>query len=155
MSTFRLSARCLALVLGLAVAGATLAQRGPVPVVRNGIAYVTGGIGADEVQEFLDVAPRYNLRLLFASKQGNYLSDIDVTIASTNCAVTVSVHAEGPFLYAHVPPGRYRITASAPGLTENRIVIVPAHGGVDVRFMGDNGKSQASRAVYAACAGKT
>ena len=115
-------------------AGASaLAQTSPEPVERNGVAYITGGIGQDEVTAFRDVAPRYNLRITFASKAGHYLPDVDVTLSSGKSAI-LDVHTNGTFLFVRVPPGRYTVSARDRAVQEVRRVVVPARGGVDVRF---------------------
>ncbi|WEY42899.1 MULTISPECIES: hypothetical protein [Paraburkholderia] len=109
----------------------------PTPVERNGVTYITGGIGEDEVRAFREVAPKYNLRVTLASKAGHYLSDINVSIASGK-RVVLAVHTEGPFLFARVPPGSYRITARDRHVTITKQVVVPRQGGIDVHFYWDD-----------------
>ncbi|RKU05252.1 hypothetical protein C7H84_03705 [Burkholderia sp. Nafp2/4-1b] len=110
-----------------------LAETSTEPIVRNGVAYITGGIGQDEVTAFRDVAPRYNLRITFASKAGHYLSDVDVTLLSGKSRV-LDAHTNGPFLFARVPPGRYTVSAHDRAVQEVRHAVVPARGAVEVRF---------------------
>ncbi|CAM2342604.1 hypothetical protein [Burkholderia vietnamiensis] len=110
-----------------------LADTANEPISRNGVVYITGGIGSDEVTAFRDVAPRYNLRMTFTSKAGHYLSDVDVKLVSGKSAL-LDVRTGGPFLFARVPPGRYTITARDRAVQEVRHVVVPARGGVEVRF---------------------
>ena len=126
----------LALLLSFAVciAGAVHAQSLPQPVSQNGIAYITGGVGEDEVQVFRAAASRYSLRLTFASKSGHYLSDVDVAIVSSTDQSILAVHTEGPFLFVRLPAGRYQVHARAERITETRGIRVPAHGGVDLHF---------------------
>ncbi|AJZ56599.1 hypothetical protein OI25_7129 [Paraburkholderia fungorum] len=114
--------------------GAALAQSLPQPASQNGISYITGGVGEDEVQAFRAAAPGYNLRMTFASKTGSYLSDIDVTITSGAGRSVLSVRTEGPFLFVRLPAGRYQIGAQTRHITETRKIQVPAHGGADLRF---------------------
>ncbi|CAG9243064.1 conserved exported hypothetical protein [Burkholderia diffusa] len=123
-----LAAACL-----LNIAANALADPSTEPVVRNGVAYITGGIGQDEITAFRDVAPRYNLRITFASKRGQYLSDVDVTLSSGKSTI-LDAHTNGPFLFARVPPGRYTVSAHDRAIQEVRHVVVPARGAVDVRF---------------------
>ncbi|RQP27053.1 carboxypeptidase regulatory-like domain-containing protein [Burkholderia ubonensis] len=110
-----------------------LAEPSPVPIERGGIVYVTGGIGADDANSFHEVAPRYNLRITLASRTGEYLSDVDITITSGTTPI-LDVQTAGPFLFARVPPGRYTVLARGGNALEVRHVVVPARGGVDVRF---------------------
>ena len=51
----------LPLVFCLCVNDAALAQSLPQPASQNGVAYITGGVGEDEVQAFRAAAPSYNL----------------------------------------------------------------------------------------------
>lgn len=113
------------------------AQTAPTPIARNGVTYITGGIGEDEVQAFRSVAARYNMRITLASKAGHYLSDVDIKITSGQREV-LSVRTEGPFLFVNAQPGRYQIVARDRHVTETKQVVVPAHGGVDVRFYWDD-----------------
>jgi hypothetical protein len=134
-----LSPRLIALLLVLcALASArTFAQTAPTPVARNGVTYITGGIGEDEVQAFRAAAATYNMRITLASKSGHYLSDVDIKITSGQREV-LSVRTEGPFLFVSAQPGRYQIVAQDRTLTETKQVVVPARGGVDVRFYWDD-----------------
>lgn len=133
MST--LSTRLIAALFVPCILASTvgMAQTIPSPLVRNGVTYVTGGIGEDEVQAFREVAAKYNMRITLASKTGHYLSDVDVKIVSGQREV-LAVRTEGPFLFVSVPPGRYEVVARERHLTETKQVVVPAHGGIDVRF---------------------
>lgn len=45
--------------------------------VDQGIMYVSGGIGLDKREALRLVGQDYDLRLSFAEKAGNYLSDVD------------------------------------------------------------------------------
>ncbi|NYH14287.1 carboxypeptidase-like regulatory domain-containing protein [Paraburkholderia bryophila] len=124
----------LSLVFCACVNGAALAQSLPQPASQNGISYITGGVGEDEVQAFRAAAANYNLRMTFASKTGSYLSDIDVTITSGAGRSVLTVRTEGPFLFARLPAGRYQIRAQTRHITETRKIQVPAHRGTDLRF---------------------
>ena len=118
--------------------GTVLAASPPHSDPETGISYITGGIGEDEVQEFRAAAPRYNLRMTFASKAGNYLSDVDVTITAGSGRHLLFVRTEGPFLFVRMPAGTYRITAQTSRTSESRTIRVPARGSVDMRFSWDD-----------------
>ncbi|WP_373421814.1 carboxypeptidase regulatory-like domain-containing protein [Burkholderia multivorans] len=121
----------------LSVGAGAFAQSPPEPATQNGVEYVTGGIGADEAATFRDAARRYNLRLTFVSKAGEYLSDVDVTIAAGSRQV-LTVRTAGPFLYVRVPAGRYTISARDRRVHETRPVTVAPRRGADVRFIWDD-----------------
>ena len=129
-----------------------LAETSTEPIVRNGVAYITGGIGQDEVTAFRDVAPRYNLRITFASKRGHYLSDVDVTLSSGKSTI-LDARTMGPFLFARVPPGRYTVSAHDRAVQEVRHVVVPARGAVDVRFYWHDPERHGAIRLCAECSG--
>lgn len=136
MNRMRGRACCAVLVCGLLLTGAALAQEGPAPVTRGGVTYLTGGIGSDEVQTMRAAAPHYNLRLLFTTTHGAYLSDADVAIQAIDGTAALDARAEGPYFYAKVPPGRYRVGIRLDGAWQSRLVTVPARGGVALGFHG-------------------
>ncbi|VVE28087.1 carboxypeptidase regulatory-like domain-containing protein [Pandoraea terrigena] len=128
----------LPLLACLCTVGAALAASTPQPGSENGVSYITGGIGEDEVQAFRAAAPQYNLRMTFASKAGNYLSDVDVTITAGAGRHVLAVRTEGPFLFVRIPAGAYRVSAHTPGISESRNIQVPTHGAIDLHFSWDN-----------------
>ncbi|WP_175887831.1 carboxypeptidase regulatory-like domain-containing protein [Burkholderia contaminans] len=132
MSTRIVCALCASICLLTAATG-TCADTALTPVELGGVTYVTGGIGSDEVAAFRDVASRYNLRMTFASKTGEYLSDVDVTIQDGMRHV-LTVRTTGPLLYVRLPKGRYTVSARDRHIHETKRVAVDAHRGVDIRF---------------------
>lgn len=136
----------------LSVGANALADTSTEPVVRNGVAYITGGIGHDEVTAFRDVARRYNLRLTFASKSGQYLSDVDVSLSSGKSTM-LDVRTNGPFLFARVPPGPYTVSAHDRAVQEVRHVVVPARGAVDVRFSWQDPDRRGTMRLCTGCVG--
>lgn len=127
--------RVAATVATVAALGSTAAaNETPEPATQNGIAYVTGGVGQDEVDALRAAASKYNLRMMFASRSGEYLSDVDVTIRAAAAQPVLTVRTRGPFLYARLPAGQYRIDARYGSAEQRRSVRVPARGGVHVEF---------------------
>lgn len=124
---------CIALAFSSADT-AMSAQSLPEAVSRNGVLYMTGGIGEDEAKTFLALAPRYSLRLTLTSPSGNYLADVDVKIATVDGNVVLDTRTDGPFLYVMLPAGRYRIVANAGRSDVSKVVVVPRRGGVELRF---------------------
>jgi hypothetical protein len=119
----------------LAMNAVASAQSLPEPVSRDGVLYMTGGIGDDEAKAFRALAPRYSLRMMFTAAAGNYLSDVDVAIASASGHAILDIRTEGPFLFLMVPAGRYRIVAHAGRTEVTRVVDVPRRGGVDLHIV--------------------
>jgi len=104
----------------------------PVAHDNHGIAYVTGGVGQDEVAALRGLASRYNMRATFTTGSGEYLSGVAVQVSRSDGTVVFNATSDGPYLFARLPQGRYRLTASLDGAQRSRELYVPARG--DVRF---------------------
>ena len=118
------------------ICGSVQAQASGVKVKTAGdISYITGGVGRQEQVFFDEQKPDYNLRFLFAvTGSGSFLSGIPVTIADSSGRILLETVSDGPYLYAKVPPGTYRLSAERAGLVQTRTVRVPARGGVAADF---------------------
>lgn len=91
----------------------------------SGIAYVSGGIGQDEREALTAQAAGYNLKLVFADKSGgHYLSDIKVSIKGAKGADVLEAVADGPWFFAKLPPGSYRVSAAVGEQRQTRAVTV-------------------------------
>lgn len=101
-----------------------------VPQIQHAgpIAYVTGGVGSDNRDQTLALGRGMGLQLVFARSTGAYLADVDVEIARPDGEKVLDLPSAEPMLFAELPPGRYRVTASADGHTLEREVQVPAQG---------------------------
>lgn len=122
-------------VTALLVSLATPALADLAPQTTNGITYVSGGVGDDEVAALQQVRGQYRLHLLFAVQgNGEYLADLPVTIANAQGLTLLQATSDGPFFFANLPAGTYRITATAEGSAITRTVMVPSSGGVEERF---------------------
>lgn len=84
-----------------------------------GVRYLSGGVGETEIQAMRDAAPRYNLSLLMAARDGSYLSNVDVKIQQKGGKPVLATVTEGPMLLADLPAGSYTLTATAEGRTLN------------------------------------
>lgn len=116
-------------------AGACAADGPALKVITEaGISHVSGGVGEDEVQAIKSMAGNFNLKLLMTSKEGNYLSGVNVAIADQRGNKLLETVAEGPYLLAKLPPGNYRVTAAAQGQTRQQQVAVGGSGQREVRF---------------------
>lgn len=100
----------------------------PMVMTQNGIRYVSGGIGEEEAAAMQKLAAHYSLRVMVAGKSGEYLSDVDVTVASAAGKSVFSARTDGPFLLVALPAGHYRVTAASGQATQTRAVVVPAQG---------------------------
>lgn len=112
---------------------------GDIPVGHDrGVAYVTGGVGQDEAAAFRGLAPGYNMRATFTTGSGEYLSGVAVQVLRADGSVAFSATSDGPYLYARLPQGRYRVVATLDGVPRSRELYVPARGGVKFSLVWPN-----------------
>jgi hypothetical protein len=105
--------------------------RSDIPVgYDRGIAYVTGGVGQDEATALRGLASGYSMRATFTASSGEYLSGVAVQVSKFDGTVVFTATSEGPYLFARLPPGHYRLIAEFNGLKRTRTLDVPTRGGV-------------------------
>lgn len=89
--------------------------------VAQGIRYVSGGIGEGERAELEALAGQFNLRLLFAMRDGgNYLADVGVRILDPSGAVVLSAESKGPWFFVQLPSDVYTVEVSARGQSQRQ-----------------------------------
>jgi hypothetical protein len=93
---------------------------------QGNITFVSGGAGDEDRDALKQVESQYNLRLMFAARNGDYLANIAVTLSDARGNAVLDTIADGPIFYAHVPPGRYRVTVSNQGQSQSRDVTIGA-----------------------------
>jgi hypothetical protein len=107
------------------------AGTGDIPVEQDhGVAYVSGGVGQDEATAIRGLATGYNMRATFTTRSGEYLSGVNVQVLRTDGSTVFAATSDGPYLFARLPQGHYRIVASVDGAERSRDLYVPSHGGV-------------------------
>lgn len=114
------------LLLGAALVALPAAANEGMPEVKtmDGIRYTSGGIGDMEREAMQHSAKDYNLRLTFAIGTGQYLADVKVSIQNAKGHKVVDAVADGPWFYAKLAPGKYKVTAEADGQTRTRTITV-------------------------------
>ena len=90
----------------------------------NGVAYTSGGVGEMEREAMKEHARDYNLRLTFAVKSGGYLANVKVDIKNAKGHPLVADVSDGPWFYAKLPPGKYKVFAESEGKCKTRNVTV-------------------------------
>jgi len=107
------------------------AADGDIPVEQDhGIAYVTGGVGEDEASAIRGLASSYNMRATFTTRSGEYLSGVNVQVFRSDGSAVFAATSDGPYLFARLPQGHYRLVATVDGAPRSRDLYIPAHGGV-------------------------
>jgi hypothetical protein len=107
---------------------------GPQPQQQGNVTFVSGGAGDEDRAALKQMESQYNLRLLFVERSGNYLANIAVTLADARGNAVLDTIAEGPIFYAHLPPGRYKLTVSNHGQSQSRDVIIGSREAVHQDF---------------------
>ena len=92
---------------------------------QGSVIYRSGGIGEDEAAAMRRAANDYPLALEFAERIGPknaFLADVEVTIKDERGNTRLHAFADGPFLLAKLPAGRYTVTAADNGDAQTRHV---------------------------------
>ena len=90
----------------------------------DGVEYMTGGVGIDERQQMGETAKEYNVKAVFATTSGSYLSNITITIAKTSGDKVLEATSNGPWFFAKLPQGTYSIKAVYKGTEKTQTVEV-------------------------------
>lgn len=90
----------------------------------DGVEYMTGGVGIDERQQMGETAKEYNVKAVFATTSGSYLSSITITIAKTSGEKVLEATSNGPWFFAKLPQGKYSIKAVYNGMEKSETVDV-------------------------------
>lgn len=94
----------------------------------QGVPYVSGGVGQDQQQALQALERRFNLKLVFATQGGAYLSEVGVVIRNQRNDIVLQVESQGPWLYLKLPPGGYRAQAISGGKVIEQPVEVGRQG---------------------------
>src|SRR5215468_527202 len=98
------------LAFGFGAAGAAAI---PQSYNYHGTPLLTGGVTEEERDLMRAEVGQYNLWLAFAEKDtGNYVTGVKVSVVDDKGNAVVDTVADGPWLLARVPPGRYTVRTS-------------------------------------------
>jgi hypothetical protein len=124
--------------LGAAAAMAVTAPNLPPERQQGTVVYRTGGIGEDEAKAMQEAARQYPLALEFVARTGDgrgaWLADVAVSIRDSRGNAVLQTRAEGPFLLARLPAGRYTVTARYQDAERTRRIDIADHGEQHVIF---------------------
>ena len=127
---FMIRTSLVPLTLGMAVPALAAAGHLPPEHMQGAVAFVSGGVGEDEAAAMKQAAQGYPLELNFFKRMpcgyDVYLATDEVAMKDQHGKVMMHTTADGPFLLARLPTGRYSVSASNDGVTkEHRVSIVP------------------------------
>jgi hypothetical protein len=89
----------------------------------------TGAVGDEEREAMMRAYGDYNLHLGFAQKSGEFLAGVEVKIRDAKGEEVWTGEADGPFLFARVPPGKYTVLALHEGQELKRTIQVGGKAG--------------------------
>ena len=112
--------------LGLAALAPVAGANDAIVQSTGGVTYVSGGVGAESIDQLSAIAKDFNLKLVFALKSGDYLSGVRVAIANTAGKSMLSTTTDGPWLLTKLPAGNYQIVATFAGTAVTRQIAVGA-----------------------------
>ncbi len=112
----------LTVTLALALATGTVAL--PAGAAQGDVAHVSGGIGIAEQQALKAREKEFNLKLVFTLVEGNYVSDVRITVRDAKGRTMIEHTAGGPFFMARLPAGSYTVNAAFRNKTVTREVKV-------------------------------
>lgn len=82
----------------------------------HGVTYVTGGIGAEEVEALEPYKKQFGLYLMFTEgKVGRVIDDVDVRILNQKQEIVFSVDHAAPRLLLNLAAGKYTLIATNQG----------------------------------------
>ncbi len=114
--------RLVIVVITAALASAAMAQPVERIMNRDGILYVSGGIGVSSQERLKMLEPQFNLKLVFTLTQGNYLGDVNVVMKDAGGKLLLEHVTEGPIFMARVPAGSYTVSATYSGRAQSRSI---------------------------------
>jgi hypothetical protein len=129
----------IALLIGFCIPVPLTAQedgavlKGPQIKQENGISFVSGGVGREEV-DALNHSRDFNLKLTMAAPNGEFVVPSVLRIDDGHGATVLQTRPDGPVFLAKLPAGDYVVHATAEGQSQSRKVSVPASGQQAVEF---------------------
>lgn len=99
---------------GAAAAGATYIPpfEGQHQILAKSEAFYSGGVGITERQQMQAMTKNCNLKLVFDTKSGDYLSSVAVKIVDAKGNVLINTVSRGPWFSAELPAASYRVIAT-------------------------------------------
>ncbi len=98
------------------------------------VKFVSGGVSDESAQRMAALGKEFNLKLLFAAKDGHYLAEVAVSISDAGNRKVLDTVSEGPFLFAQLSPGKYVINATYAGTAQSRSTTIAATGRRELIF---------------------
>jgi hypothetical protein len=102
---------------------------------ENGISYISGGIGQEEIDAINAASKNYNLQLTFAEKnEGGFLSDVKVQIQDARGRTVLQTVSDGPKLLVKLPQGKYKVDAELANKKISRLANLNTRSSVKLNY---------------------
>lgn len=99
----------------------------PAVTHRGDVSFLSGGVGLDESTAMQHAARNYPLEMEFldhAVPRDEYTANVQVKVENAQHKVLIDTVAQGPFLLAKLPDGRYRVQATQAGVSKHQDVVL-------------------------------
>lgn len=94
---------------------------------RNGVDYLSGGVGIDESRAIHEAASSWPLKITMAEMNNGravWISDAEVRIRDARSRPVLEFRSDGPLALVRLIPGRYTVEARFNGISQTRDVII-------------------------------
>jgi hypothetical protein len=119
----------------IAIANEPVDQAEPAVQTAPEVPHTSGGVGSEERERLEAESHRYNLKVTFAATaNAPFLADVPVVIRDEGGTKVLEAVSGGPWFYAKLPPGKYRVSATAAGKTQEQSAQAPAAGQAKLAF---------------------
>lgn len=128
----------LALLMGVGLGAWAGVADMPATQTWGEVDYVTGGVGLAQSTAFKQQMSQYPLALEIVQHQGTqdlYTAGANVRIADASGQVVLKTVAEGPFVLADLPAGRYTVDVTLNGQVKHQTVAVRDNASVRKVFV--------------------
>ena len=95
---------------------------------------LSGGIGDSGMDEITAAQNQFNLKLIFAEADGEYLADIGVEIQNNKGVSILKMNSPNSILLVKLLPGKYTIKATSDGGTKSHKIVIRRDGLVTYYF---------------------
>lgn len=125
MNSKLLSYRFMVVLLG-SLSLFSVASANDETVVQNSgnVSYVSGGVGTESIDRLNSQIGDFNLKLVFALNNGEYVSNVRVVVADMKGKTVLDTTSDGPWFLARLPMGSYQIVATLADKAVKRQVTV-------------------------------
>ncbi|WP_345796549.1 carboxypeptidase-like regulatory domain-containing protein [Castellaniella sp. MT123] len=104
---------------------------------QGNVEYVSGGIGIDESTSFKESMSKFPLAITFDQMEqgkGDYVANVKVAVRDGHGKDVLDTTAQGPYLLARLPAGKYQVKATYQNETQTRNVDIGRKGSEHLVF---------------------